>query len=94
MVGKDGATLKFVATILETERLVLREFVVEDAEALTRVISDPETMRYYPSPIDRLGVEQWIERNLRRYAEAGVGLWAMVLRTSAQVIGDCGIIRQ
>jgi [ribosomal protein S5]-alanine N-acetyltransferase len=83
-----------VAIILETARLALREFVTQDAKALALVISDPETMRYYPAPIDRAGVEQWIERNLRRYAEDGVGLWAMVLKASGEMIGDCGIIRQ
>ena len=51
-------------------------------------------MRYYPAPHDRAGVEQWIARNRRRYAEDGVGLWAMVLKATGEMIGDCGIIRQ
>ena len=34
--------------ILETQRLLLREFVPEDVDALAAVLSDPETMRYYP----------------------------------------------
>jgi ribosomal-protein-alanine N-acetyltransferase len=83
-----------VGTILETERLMLREFTPDDAEALVRVLSDPETMKYYPATIDQNGTQQWIERNLRRYAEDGVGLWAMLLKATGQVIGDCGIIRQ
>jgi len=83
-----------VSTILKTPRLVLREFVPADADALALVLSDPKTMRYYPAPYDRAGVEQWIERNIRRYAADGVGLWAMVLRESGDLIGDCGIIRQ
>jgi [ribosomal protein S5]-alanine N-acetyltransferase len=83
-----------VGTILETERLVLREFAPDDADALALVLCDPECMKYYPAPIDRFGVDQWIERNLRRYAEDGVGLWAMVLKSSGEMIGDCGIIRQ
>ena len=79
---------------METERLVLREFVLSDADALALVLSDLETMKYYPAPIDQKGIQQWIERNLRRYAEDGVGLWAMVLKSSGEMIGDCGIIRQ
>jgi RimJ/RimL family protein N-acetyltransferase len=39
-------------------------------------------------------VEQWIERNRRRYENDGVGLWAMVLKATGEMIGDCGIIRQ
>jgi len=83
-----------VGTILETERLLLREFVLSDADALALVLSDLETMKYYPAPIDQKEIQQWIERNLRRYAEDGVGLWAMVLKPTGQMIGDCGIIRQ
>jgi len=83
-----------VGEILETARLILREFIPEDAEALAQVLSDPETMRYYPAPIDRTGVKEWIRRNRRRYQEDGVGLWAMVLKSTGEMIGDCGIILQ
>ena len=79
---------------METARLVLREFAPDDADYLALVLCDPETMKYYPAKIDTNGIQQWIERNLRRYAEDGVGLWAMVLKSSGEVIGDCGIIRQ
>jgi ribosomal-protein-alanine N-acetyltransferase len=51
-------------------------------------------MRYYPAPYDRAGVEQWIERNRQRYQDDGVGLWAMELTKTQEVIGDCGIILQ
>jgi [ribosomal protein S5]-alanine N-acetyltransferase len=88
------ARLNIVAQILETPRLGLREFVPEDTGALALVLSDPETMRYYPAPFDRAGVEQWIACNCQRYAQDGVGLWAMVRKQTGELIGDCGIIRQ
>jgi ribosomal-protein-alanine N-acetyltransferase len=80
--------------ILETQRLRLREFVPEDADALALVISDAETMRYYPTLFDRPGVEEWIARNRRRYAENGHGLWAMILKSTGDMIGDCGVTVQ
>lgn len=80
--------------ILETQRLVLREFVPDDADALARMLSDAETMRYYPAPLDRAGVEAWIERNRARYLKDGMGLWAMVVKASGETIGDCGVMRQ
>lgn len=80
--------------VIETERLLLREFVAGDVDALAAVISDPETMRFYPKPYDRAGVESWIERNRRRYQDYGHGLWAMVLKSSGEVVGDCGLARQ
>jgi len=90
----EGARATRDMQILETERLLLREFVPGDADALATVISDPETMRFYPQPPDRAGVESWIERNRRRYRDDGHGLWAMVLKSSGDVIGDCGLTRQ
>jgi ribosomal-protein-alanine N-acetyltransferase len=80
--------------ILETPRLILREFVPDDVDALSRVLSDPEAMRFYPAPFDRNGVEDWIARNLRRCAKDGHGLWAMVLKSNGELIGDCGLVVQ
>ncbi|MGC2196300.1 MAG: GNAT family N-acetyltransferase [Terriglobales bacterium] len=80
--------------VFETPRLILRQFVPEDADALAQVISDPATMRYYPAPFDRAGVEEWIARNVRRYAADGCGLWALDLKSSGEMIGDCGITLQ
>ncbi len=81
-------------TILQTPRLRLREFTALDADALELILSDPETMRYYPAPYDRAGVEQWIERNRKRYRNDGVGLWALELIGTEELIGDGGIILQ
>jgi RimJ/RimL family protein N-acetyltransferase len=80
--------------IPETARLRFREFVPEDADALALILSDAETMRYYPTLFDRAGVEEWIARNRRRYAADGHGLWAMILKSTEEVIGDCGVTMQ
>jgi len=80
--------------IIETSRLILREFSADDADALALVLSDAETMRFYPAPLDRAGVEGWIARNLDRYAKDGHGLWAMILKSTGEVIGDCGLTIQ
>ena len=80
--------------IVETSRLILREMRPDDADAMALVLSDPETMRFYPAPFDRSKVEQWIARQIQRYADNGHGLWAMVLRSNGEVIGDCGLTVQ
>jgi [ribosomal protein S5]-alanine N-acetyltransferase len=76
--------------ILETARLRLREFVPQDVDALLAVLGDPVAMQYYPAAFDRRGVEEWIERNRSRYESDGYGLWAMLLKDSGELIGDCG----
>lgn len=76
--------------ILETARLRLRRFTLADADALEAVLGDPVAMQYYPAPYDRAGIEDWIRRNLARYADSGFGLWAMLPKHSDELIGDCG----
>jgi [ribosomal protein S5]-alanine N-acetyltransferase len=80
--------------ILQTQRLSLREFALDDLDALAAILGDPETMRYYPAPFDRAAVADWIQRNRIRYLHHGFGLWAMVLNSTGELIGDCGLVRQ
>lgn len=79
---------------LETERLVFREYVWGDAPALSRIICDPETMKYYAKPYDESGVYRWIEWNLENYEKYGFGLFALELKETGEFIGDCGITLQ
>lgn len=80
--------------IMKTERLLIREFVPEDLAALHAILSDPETMRYYPAPKSRAESEQWIASNCERYETDGYGLWAVVDLETGEFLGDAGIVRQ
>jgi RimJ/RimL family protein N-acetyltransferase len=80
--------------VLETERLILREMVADDADALARVLSDPVAMRFYPAPFDAAKVAAWIAHWQRHQAEFGHSLWTVVLKASGQVAGDCGLTWQ
>lgn len=79
---------------LETERLILREFTPDDFDALFEILSDGETMQHYPRPFDEAKVRWWIEWNMENYRIYGFGLWAVVLRETGRLIGDCGITMQ
>jgi RimJ/RimL family protein N-acetyltransferase len=39
--------------LIETERLLLREYTMDDFDALFEIMSDEETMKHYPSPFDK-----------------------------------------
>lgn len=80
--------------IMETERLYLRELGLEDADALAKVLSDPESMQFYPVAFTRKKVEQWIQWNIANYANNQYGLWAVILKDGDQFLGDCGITMQ
>ena len=90
-VDTKSATESFV---LQTARLSLRRFRPDDAEAIFAIIGDDIAMQYYPKTFNRSDAVQWIERNLRRYREHGYGLFAVTLKGSPDVIGDCGVIKQ
>lgn len=79
---------------LETDRLILREFAQSDFDALYAVLSDPEAMKFYPKPFDEARVRGWIQWNLENYRVFGFGLWAVVLKSGGEVIGDCGVTMQ
>lgn len=80
--------------ILETERLTLRELTDDDYAALYAVLADSDIMAHYPYTFDEARVRGWIEKNMRRYREEGFGLWAVVLKETGEMIGDCGITMQ
>ena len=80
--------------VIETERLFLREMTQADFEALYKVLSDTEIMRYYPYTFDEEKVKSWIDRNIERYRVFGFGLWSVVLKDTGEVIGDCGLTMQ
>ncbi|KAB8138149.1 GNAT family N-acetyltransferase [Gracilibacillus oryzae] len=80
--------------IIETDRLYLRELVLEDALRLASVLSDPESMQYYPAPFTFWKVESWIKWNIENYEKYNHGLWAVILKEQDILIGDCGITMQ
>ncbi len=50
-------------SILETERLFLREMNMGDYDALYLVLADSDNMQHYPYVFDEKRVRDWIERN-------------------------------
>lgn len=79
---------------LETNRLVLRPFRPSDADAMAKVLGDPVSMRFYPRPFSAEEAAAWVERNAARSQANGLGLWAVTLRSTGEVIGDCGAVIQ
>jgi RimJ/RimL family protein N-acetyltransferase len=80
--------------ILETERIILRPFVPEDAPELNKVFDDWYAKRFYPDMVYLPMAERWVLRNITRYEEEGVGLWAACLKETGEMVGDCGLIYQ
>ena len=80
--------------IIETKRLRLREYRMDDFDVLLEILSDEETMQHYPKPYDAQGTKRWIQWNLDNYRQYGFGLWAVELKKTGAFIGDCGLTMQ
>lgn len=80
--------------VLTTPRLFLREMTGADLGDMAALLGDPEVMRHYPAPKSREEAQAWIDWNQRLYRERGFGLWAVILRTTGEFIGDCGLTPQ
>lgn len=80
--------------ILETERLYLREMAQSDFGSLCKIMQDEQTMYAYEGAFSDEEVQTWLDRQLARYKKYGFGLWAVILKETDEMIGQCGITMQ
>jgi RimJ/RimL family protein N-acetyltransferase len=79
--------------ILETERLILREMLPSDAEALFEMDSNPNVHKYlWNKPLTSIdGVYQYIEMVRNQYLENNIGRFVVVLKGTNELIGWAGL---
>lgn len=80
--------------ILETERLYMRELTQADYKALCEILQDEETMYAYEGAFSFEEVHEWLDRQISRYKKWGFGLWAVILKETDKLIGQCGLTMQ
>ena len=79
---------------LATTRLILRKLEPEDFDSLCRILQDPEVMYAYEGPFSREEVQAWLDKMLTRYKQEGVALYAVCLKETGRMIGQCGLTMQ
>lgn len=89
MIINRGMAMK-----LETPRLILREMTELDYDALRLIVCDEQTMYAYVRAYTDAEAREWLNNNLRRYRKDGYGLLAVVLKSSGEMIGQCGLTNQ
>jgi RimJ/RimL family protein N-acetyltransferase len=79
-----------MSTVLETDRLVLRHSIPEDADAVAALWADPEVMHYMggPRPAERT------RKLVREARPEPIGLWTTIERETGAFVGDCGLIEK
>jgi ribosomal-protein-alanine N-acetyltransferase len=78
--------------VLTTERLILREFELTDAEAIFNLNSDEEVLRYTgDKQFESIEDANNFFKNYPDYEKNGFGRWALVTKGDKEVIGWCGL---
>lgn len=79
--------------IIETERLLLRTFTMDDAALVFELNLDPEVIRYTGDPIRDIDhAKQVLEQTiLPQYALYNHGRWAVLVKPGLEFIGWCGL---
>jgi RimJ/RimL family protein N-acetyltransferase len=79
--------------VAETDRLVLRQWREEDKAPFAAMNADPEVMTYFPAPLGREESDLIVDRNRRRIAGRGWGLFAVDTKETGAFIGLVGLAR-
>ncbi len=79
--------------ILQTDRMLLRTFTIEDAPLIYELNLDPDVVRYTLDPISDIDhAKQVLEQSiLPQYALYNYGRWAVHIKDGFEFIGWCGL---
>lgn len=80
--------------VLETKRVYLREMDYTDFDDLCEILCDARVMKAYEHAFSKEEALDWLKRQMQRYKEDGVGLWAMIRKSDQAFLGQCGITVQ
>ena len=76
---------------IETQRLILRRWRIDDFEPFHRINSDPLVMEFFPSVLTPDQTRAFLARIESGFQEQGFGLWAAELKSSKEMIGFIGL---
>lgn len=78
--------------ILETERLILREFTENDAFHFYQLNLDPDVMKYTgDQPFENVDAAANFLKYYDHYEKNGFGRWAVIHKTNLDFLGWCGL---
>ena len=76
--------------VIETERLLLREWHEEDREPFAKLNGDARVTEHFPALITRENSDAFVDRAIAGW-ERGFGFWAVEVRTTEDFIGFIGL---
>lgn len=82
-----------MSIVLETERLLLREWTMADAEALFEICRDAEVMKYLGTGQPYREISEaikFLDWAVEYRKQNGFCRWAVIEKASGRVVGSCG----
>lgn len=76
---------------ISTDRLLMRRWRAADREPFAALNADVEVMRFFPSVLDRMQSDAFVDRIEARFDQQGFGLWALEVRATGAFIGFTGL---
>lgn len=81
--------------MIETERLILRQWQISDLEPFAEMNADPDVMCYFPAPLNREESDNLANRFKDIIdSNKGWGFWAIELKTTREFVGTTGLLHQ
>ena len=80
--------------MLQTSRLTLRRFTMQDLDALAALMSDAQFMRFSQGVLSREQTAAFLERIFDGYRNDVPSQFAVIVRAENKLIGYCGFFRQ
>lgn len=80
--------------VLETPRLYLRRIQDDDFSSIREILQDADVMYAWGHGFSDDEVRDWMDENLMRYGRDGYGYWAVIEKTSEDLVGVCGLISE
>lgn len=80
-----------MATIIETERLILRTWKREDADAYFQINQDSKVIEFLPGRLTVDQVNDFIPAVNRHHEALGYTLWAACLKQTGELMGFVGL---
>lgn len=79
--------------IIETERLLLREWCDDDRAPFAAMSIDPAVMEFLRVLPTRAASDEWIDYQVAHQAKHGFCLWAIEVRATGTFVGAVGLLR-
>ena len=78
-------------TNIETERLIMRQWLQSDYAPFAIISADPSVMKYYPNTLTELKSNEFAEKCEKLINNNGWGFWAVELKNNSEFIGFVGL---